>query len=88
MWLRAPARGQDPGELAVGGGWLRGEVDRIDAQHGIGRPSAQPGRGEVADKVSRRGAQPPCQLAGLAHRFGGEVDPHQPGTVRTAISSP
>jgi hypothetical protein len=32
-----------------------------------------------AVRPSRRAAQPPCVLAGLADRLGGKVDPHQPG---------
>ena len=42
-------------------------------------PSPRPVAARFPRRKSRRGAQPPCVLAGLAHRLGREVHPHQPG---------
>src|SRR6266542_3050530 len=78
---RPPARGQDSGDLPVGSIGLRGEMDRIDAQHGIGRIGVQSGRGQVADAELRRDAQPRRLLTGLAHRLSGEVHAPQPGRL-------
>ena len=73
---------------AICGTGLPGEMDRIDAEHRIGRAGLQSGPGQVADAELRSGAQPAGMRAGLAHRLGGEIHPTSRVPARPAISRP
>ena len=74
-----PAGPQHPAELAEHGCRLGDDVDGVDAHHAVDGRAGQACDRDVGDDKASVASQHVGALAGLADRFGGEVDPDERG---------
>ena len=74
----ATAGREDPVHPAQGDVLPLGELDRVDAQHGLDRPGVEPRRAQVAHPELGGATDPPRVRIGLTDRLAREVHADQP----------